>query len=148
MGHLLSVMSRNDVINWKHFPRYWPFVRGIHQPPVNSPYKGQWRETLMFSLMWAWTNSWIKNRDAGDLRRHHAHYDITVIWCAFCLSLLLCIRYRVILDRVIRRYWMNFTLQHIEVETRWPPFCLRRFQRHFRECKSSYFDLNVPKVHS
>ena len=26
-----------DVINWKRFPRYWPFVRGIHRSPVNSP---------------------------------------------------------------------------------------------------------------
>ena len=26
----------DDVIKWKHFPRYWPFVRGIHRPPVNS----------------------------------------------------------------------------------------------------------------
>ena len=31
-----------DVIRWKHFPRYWPFVRGIHRSPVNSPHKGQW----------------------------------------------------------------------------------------------------------
>ena len=22
---------RDDVIKWKYFPRYWPFVRGIHQ---------------------------------------------------------------------------------------------------------------------
>ena len=27
----------DDVISWKHFPRYWPFVRGIHQSPVNPP---------------------------------------------------------------------------------------------------------------
>ena len=33
----------DDVIKWKHFPRYWPFVRGIHQSPVNCPHKGQWR---------------------------------------------------------------------------------------------------------
>ena len=38
----------DDVIKWKHFPRYWPFVRGIHRPPVNSPHKGQWRGALMF----------------------------------------------------------------------------------------------------
>ena len=24
----------DDVIKWKHFPRYWPFVRGIHQSAV------------------------------------------------------------------------------------------------------------------
>ena len=39
----------DDAIKWKHFPRYWPFVRGIHRSPVNSPHKGQWRGALMFS---------------------------------------------------------------------------------------------------
>ena len=27
----------DDVIKWKHSPRYWPFVRGIQRSPVNSP---------------------------------------------------------------------------------------------------------------
>ena len=44
--------THDNVIKWKHFPRYWPFVRGIHRSPVNSPNKGQWREALMFSLIW------------------------------------------------------------------------------------------------
>ena len=43
----------DDVIKWKHFPCYWPFVRGIHRSPVNSPHKGQWRGALMFSLICA-----------------------------------------------------------------------------------------------
>ena len=43
----------DDVIKWKHFPRYWPLVRGIHRWPVNSPHKGQWRRALMFSLICA-----------------------------------------------------------------------------------------------
>ena len=30
----------DDVIKWKHFPRYWSFMRGIHRSPVNSPHKG------------------------------------------------------------------------------------------------------------
>ena len=30
-----------DVIKWKHFPRYWPFVQGIHWSPVNFPMKNQ-----------------------------------------------------------------------------------------------------------
>ena len=38
----------DDIIKWKHFPRYWPFVQGIHQSPVNSPHKGQWRRALIF----------------------------------------------------------------------------------------------------
>ena len=29
----------DDVIKWKHFPCYWPFMRGIHRWPVNSPHK-------------------------------------------------------------------------------------------------------------
>ena len=49
------VLWRDDVIKWKHFPRYWPFVRGIHRSPVNSPHKGQWRGALIFSLICAWT---------------------------------------------------------------------------------------------
>ena len=70
----------DDVIKWKHFPRYWPFVRGIHQSSVNSPHKRQWRGALMFSFICVWTNGWvIKNRDAGDWRRNCAHYDVTVI---------------------------------------------------------------------
>ena len=34
----------------------------------------------MFSLNWAWTNAWANSRDAGDLRRHRAHYDVSVMW--------------------------------------------------------------------
>ena len=74
----LHYWSHDDVIKWKHFPRYWPFVRGIHRSPVNSPHKGQWRGALMFSLIWAWINAWVNNHEAGDLRRHHAHYDVIV----------------------------------------------------------------------
>ena len=47
-------LCHDDVIKWKHFPRYWPFVRGIHRSPVNSPHKGQWRRALMFSLICVW----------------------------------------------------------------------------------------------
>ena len=72
--------DHDDVIKWKHFPRYWTFVWGIHQWPVNSPHKGQWRGALIFSLICAYINSWINNREAGDLRRHHAHHDVTVMY--------------------------------------------------------------------
>ena len=75
----LQYHEHDDFIKWKHFPRYWPFVRGIHWSPVNSPHKGQWRGTLMFSLICTWTNGWVNNREAGDLRRHRTHYDVTVM---------------------------------------------------------------------
>ena len=65
----------DDVVKWKHFPRYWPFVRGIHR----SPHKGHWRGALMFSLICVWINGWVNNGEAGDLRRYRAHYDVTVM---------------------------------------------------------------------
>ena len=71
--------SHDDVIKWKHFPRYWPFLRGIHRSPVNSPHKGQWRGALMFSLICARINDWVNNRETGDLRRHLGHYDVNVM---------------------------------------------------------------------
>ena len=70
----------DDIIKWKHFPRYWPFVRGIHRSPVNSPHKGQWRGALMFTLICARINGWVNNREAGDLRRYRAHYDVIVMF--------------------------------------------------------------------
>ena len=112
-----------DIIKWKYFLRYRPFVRGIHQSPVNSPHKGQWRGALMFSLVCAWTNDWVNNRDADDLRRHRvlmfslicarmndwvnnrevgdlrrnpAHYDVTVIYI---------INLHILAHPSIARYW-------------------------------------------
>ena len=69
---------------WRHqmktFSAFnWPFVRGIHRSPVNSPHKGQWRGALMFSWICVWINDWVNNREAGDLRRYRAHYDVMVM---------------------------------------------------------------------
>ena len=72
-------LFHDNVIKWKHFPRYWPFVREIHRSPVNSPHRGQWRGALMFSLIWVWMNGWVNNREFGDLRRYRAHHDVTVM---------------------------------------------------------------------
>ena len=71
--------QHDDVIKWKHFLCYWSFVRGIHRWPVKSPYKGQWCGALIFSLIGAWINGWVNNRESGDLRRHCAHYYVTVM---------------------------------------------------------------------
>ena len=80
-------MSHDNVIKWKYLPCYWPFVRGIQRSPVNSPHKGRWCGALMFPLICAWINVCANNREAGDLRRHRAHYDVTVMckWVYSCL---------------------------------------------------------------
>ena len=77
--HQLPSLLHDDVIKWKHFSRYWPCVRGIHRSPVNSPHEGQWRGALMFSLLYVWINGWVNHGEAGDLRRHRAHYDVIVM---------------------------------------------------------------------
>ena len=83
--HAHSITFHDDVIKWKHFPRYWPFVRGIHRWPVNSPHKGQWRGALMFSLICTRINGWVNNGEAGGLRRYRAHCDVTVMQRSICL---------------------------------------------------------------
>ena len=78
----VGMFTHDDIIKWKHLPRYWPFVRGIQRSPVNSPHKGQWRRALMFSLICTWNHNWANNGDAGNLRRYHVHYDVIVMYHA------------------------------------------------------------------
>ena len=65
------------VIKWKHFPRFWPFACGKFTGQ-NTPHKSQWLGAFLFSLICAWTNGWVNNRDAGDLRHYRTHYDVNV----------------------------------------------------------------------
>ena len=85
--HLIDdyVNFHDDVIKWKDL-RYCAFVWGIHRSPVNSSHRGQWRGAWMFSLICAWINGWVNNRDAGDLRRHRPHNYVTVMWIYFCVA--------------------------------------------------------------
>ena len=85
----------DDVIKWKHFPHYWPFVRGIHRSPVNSPHKGQWRGALMFSLICALSKQscgWWFETPSRSLWRHHVAIvfgiDIDITLIPNCLELL------------------------------------------------------------
>ena len=68
---------------WRHqietFSALLALCAGNSPVPVNSPHKGQWRGALMFSLIYAWIKAWVNNREAGDLRRHQAHYDVIVM---------------------------------------------------------------------
>ena len=64
---------------WKHFPRYWPFVRVIHRSPVNSPHKASDAELWCFLWSAPWINGWGNDHEARDSRRHPCHYDVTVM---------------------------------------------------------------------
>ena len=74
-GRRVNVHFMVTSTNGNIFGVIGPFVGGIHRSPVNSPHKGQQRGALMFPLIFAWVN----NREAGDLRRHRAHYDVIVM---------------------------------------------------------------------
>ena len=69
---------QDDVIKWKHFLRYWPFVREATSYRWIPFTKASGAE--LFSLIYALTNGWANNGDAGDLRPRRANYDVTVIW--------------------------------------------------------------------
>ena len=71
--------SHDDVIKWNHFPRYWPFVRGIHRSWWIPRTKASDAELWCFSLTCAWINDKVNNRETGDLRRHRGHYDVNVM---------------------------------------------------------------------
>ena len=82
-GIMRQKESRWIITWWRHqmetFSASLALSGGIHRSSVNSPHKGQWRGALMFSLICAWINGWVNNRETGDLRRHRAHYDVIVM---------------------------------------------------------------------
>ena len=69
----------DDVTKWKHFPRYWSFVRGIHRSPEFPSQRPVTQSFDVCFFICAWINSWVNNRKAGDLRYLRAHYDVTVM---------------------------------------------------------------------
>ena len=75
-----QVLNERHLSWWRHqmeiFSELLALCGGIQRSPVNSLHKGQWRGALMSSLICAWINSWVNNREAGDLGRH---YDVTVM---------------------------------------------------------------------
>ena len=67
-----------------------PNQRSCHAIPTSSvmmtssngnifPAQRPVTRSLMFSLICTWMNGWVNNREAGDLRRHRAHYDVTLM---------------------------------------------------------------------
>ena len=120
MGRVcVSSLVHDDVIKWK-LSALLAICAGNSLVTCESPHKGQWHGVLMFSLIWAWMNGWVNKREAGDLRRHRAHYDATVMkfeemvsYSASCEFtgksesgstglLSCCMQYRVMFDRVIQ----------------------------------------------
>ena len=126
-----TMAIHDDVIKWRHIPRYWPFVRGIHRSPVNSPHKGQWRGALMFLWSAPWINGWVNNRKAGDLRRHRAHYDV-IVMCT----------------RVLIQAWVMYLFRYIYLEYTPGIYAMNLLQNlsmqsNAEHAKSDHYILNI-----
>ena len=62
----------NDIIKWKHFLCYWPFLSGIDWSPVDFPYKGQWHETLISYIFFGLClNKWCFEMSSWSLWCHY-----------------------------------------------------------------------------
>ena len=77
---LILCLLNDDAIKWKHFRvtgRLCGEFTGHRWNPRTQ--KGQWRWALVISLICAWMNDWVNNRETGEVRRYRAYYDVTVI---------------------------------------------------------------------
>ena len=93
----LCMMTSSNI-----FPRYGPFVGGVHRSPVDSPHGGQWRGALeLWRFLWPAPQQTVKtnNGDADYLRRHRAHHDVTaMLFMKLKLIPLACINSRLLAD--------------------------------------------------
>ena len=77
----------------------------------NSPVTGEFPEqmpvtqSLMFSLISAWINDWVNNRDAGNLRRSRTHYD--VIWMLLILVIRQIFPLHLAISLTVKTVWCN-----------------------------------------
>ena len=79
-----KINSKTSSATWWHHQMEKFFVLLAHcvgNSPVlvTTLHKGQWCWALIYSLTCTWINVSVNNCEAGDLRCHHAHYDITVM---------------------------------------------------------------------
>ena len=115
--HHPTVIYRDPIWTTKTYAPWWrhqmePFsallalCAGNSPVPVNSPHKGQWHGALMFSLIYAWINDLVNNREAGDLRRQCGHYDVIAMqWHYELFNAMFIILYR--LSRMVKPRYLN-----------------------------------------
>ena len=74
------VLIHDDVIKWKHFPRYTGPLCGEFTGPRWIPLTKA-SDAELWCFLWSalGINGWINTRDAGDLRHDRAHCDVIVM---------------------------------------------------------------------
>ena len=95
LKNIVGVHGKTATAWWRHQMETFSALLAICAG--NSPVTGEiptqiptWRGALIFSLICAWINGWVNNGEAGDLRCHRAHYDVTVMWWPFWCKIWIC----------------------------------------------------------
>ena len=95
LGEILSL--ENPYIDlfsrWRHQMEIFSALLALcaRKSPVTCDFPSQRpvKRSFDVSLIWAWMHGRVNNREAGDLRRHRAHYDV-IVMCAVCNTILFC----------------------------------------------------------
>ena len=145
---IVWIVNHDDVIKWKHFPRYWPFERGIPaQRPVTRSFDVFFDLRLNKRLSkqsWGW---WIETLSRSLWRHCNVLHQV---WCSSYMSCnwegVVFGQTKVYKDPIEPwgRTWSVTTLTHWG-QAKWPPYCRRQFQIHFISVtlESQPFSFNV-----
>ena len=98
---------QDDIITWKYFLHYWPFVRRIHQRWIPLT-KGQRCKSWIFSLLSAWISCWV----AIDLR-HHVTFTVMKMRTSFSFP-----KWVQFLYKPLQLFSCPWTRRHLSL---WPP---------------------------
>ena len=109
-GTKLYCICHDDVINWKHFPRYWPFARRFRWIPFTKA-----SDVELWCFLWSASEQTEQNWDAGDLRRHSTHYDVTVMYNLFFSHALYIFAPCIVYHATLNRIYLILTLHYDNV---------------------------------
>ena len=79
----LYISAKNNNTWWRHQMKTFCALLALcaGNSPVTGEFPTQRPVTRSFDVFFicAWINGWVNNHEAGDLRRHRAHYDVIVM---------------------------------------------------------------------
>ena len=108
-------------------------VTGVGNSPVTS-------NAELWCFLWSvpWINGRVNNREAGDLRRHRAHYDVIVMWRKIGARLW---KMEVLKSWILLLFHILILVNtNTETPTKWPPLCRRYYKLCFYQLKGLNFD--------
>ena len=100
--------------------------------PVTGEFPAQRPVRRSFDvLVCDWLNGWVNNGEAGDLRRHRAHYNVTVMIAEQIDKCFKCTLW------YIQCYYYatcngHSSVSHTETCTKWRPFCRQKLNFQLR----------------